>query len=129
LIPEKAHPSPPHPLLSIQFSLPYFRSFLYNRVMKNIESIKKVSLIFFIIVGAIHIISTALIINNISLKTAEIINNTLFVPFLVSSLIYGSSSLRLSLFPEHENHKFLDTTLSAIIVIITITSVTLSIIY
>lgn len=86
--------------------------------MNTIENIKKVALVFFIITGILHIGSSAFIANQFHLKEATIINKTMDIPFIVTGLIYGFSSLRLALTDQGKPHKTLDIILISVIILI-----------
>lgn len=76
--------------------------------MKTIENIKKVALAFFLVTGVIHLGSNVLIANELYLKQAEVARQILDIPFILTGLIYGFSSIRISLTNPNENHKILD---------------------
>ncbi|MFH1284438.1 MAG: hypothetical protein ABIH78_02505 [Candidatus Peregrinibacteria bacterium] len=84
----------------------------------TITNIKKVSLIFFIITGLLHLGSAMFISNGLHLKEALIVNKTMDIPFILTGLIYGFSSLRLSLTDPEKHHKLLDVSLISIIIIV-----------
>jgi hypothetical protein len=86
--------------------------------MKTIENIKKITLIFFIITGLAHLGSSIFIANGLHLKIAELINKSLDIPFIITGLIYGLSSLRLSLVDPKKPHKILDRIIILIIIVI-----------
>lgn len=86
--------------------------------METIKNIKKVSLIFFVITGFLHLGSSVFIANNAALKTAEIINKTMDIPFILTGLLYGFSSLRINLSDPEKNHKTLDIVLISVIIVI-----------
>ncbi|MBI2634811.1 hypothetical protein HYW82_04045 [Candidatus Peregrinibacteria bacterium] len=86
--------------------------------MNTIENIKKVSLIFFIITGIIHIGSSVFISNGAYLKQAGIINKTMDIPFIITGLIYGFSSLRLALTNSNQPNKILDIILISVIILV-----------
>ena len=88
-----------------------------TKTFTTIQNIKKVTLVFFIITGLAHLGSSVLIANNIYLKTAFIINKTMDIPFILTGLIYGFTSLRLSLTNPSSKHKTLDIILIAIIML------------
>lgn len=84
----------------------------------TIINIKKVSLIFFIITGFLHLGSSVFIANELYLKESFILNKTMDIPFIITGLIYGLSSLRLTLTnPDHE-HKILDIFLISVIILV-----------
>jgi hypothetical protein len=86
--------------------------------VETIKNIKKVSILFFIPIGIIHIGSSLFIANNLFLKESIIINKTLDIPFIITGLIYGLSSLRISLANQEKSHKILDVALAGTIVLI-----------
>ncbi len=61
--------------------------------MKTVENVKKVALIFFIILGTLHLLSSLMIANSYFLPWSLIINRILDIPFALSALIYGFSSI------------------------------------
>lgn len=97
--------------------------------MKNIENIKKVSLVFFITLGTAHILAFLLLSNGISIKLTQITTKIFFVPFLATALIYGLSSLRLMILPEDRPHKILDYSFATLTAVLTLTAITLTLIY
>ena len=84
---------------------------------QTITNIKKVSLIFFIITGILHLGSSLLIANQLFLKEAFILNKTMDVPLVLTGLLYGFASIRLMLTDPQKNHKMLDIFLLAVIVL------------
>lgn len=86
--------------------------------MNTIENIKKVALIFFIITGIFHLGSSILIANQLWLKNATIINKTMDVPFVITGMLYGLASLRLSLTNPEKPHKILDIILISAIILV-----------
>lgn len=86
--------------------------------METFTNIKKVAILFFIPIGLLHILSSLFIANNLYLKQAIIINKTLDIPFIVTGLIYGLSSLRISLANQEKSHRILDAALAGTVVLI-----------
>ncbi|MBI5755003.1 hypothetical protein HZA41_02170 [Candidatus Peregrinibacteria bacterium] len=77
-----------------------FQKVNYYEIMTSIETtknIQKVSLIFFAIIGTTHILSGLFLVKNYFPIQAYIINRTLDIPFLITSLGYGFSSAILHL--------------------------------
>lgn len=85
---------------------------------KTITNIKKVSLIFFIISGLLHLGSSMLIANELFLKQSYILNKTMDIPLILTGLIYGFTSIRLSLTDPEKTHKVLDISLTSIIILV-----------
>ena len=94
--------------------------------MKTIENIKKVSLIFFIITGIAHLGSSILIANSLFLKEAEITHKIMDIPFILTGLLYGLSSLRIALTKPDKSHKKLDILLLVIIILVLIGVMTIN---
>jgi len=86
--------------------------------METLSNIKKVSLLFFIVIGLLHIGSNLFIANDMYLKEAIILNRTLDIPFVITSLIYGLSSLRIALARKEKTHRMLDAVLAGTIIVI-----------
>jgi D-alanyl-lipoteichoic acid acyltransferase DltB (MBOAT superfamily) len=61
--------------------------------MKTADNIKKVALIFFLVLGLGHIISGLMFSNNFFLPASLITNRVLDIPFAMAALIYGLSSI------------------------------------
>ncbi|MFA6991791.1 MAG: hypothetical protein WC269_00710 [Candidatus Gracilibacteria bacterium] len=88
--------------------------------VQTILNIKKVSLVFFIATGLIHLGSGALIANNLYLKQALIINRIMDVPFVLTGLIYAFASLKLGLTDPEKSHKALDIGIIIVLILIVI---------
>lgn len=86
--------------------------------METIINIKKISLIFFLITGLLHLSSSIFIANGSMLKEMLIINKLMDAPFILTALLYGFSSLRIALTKPESSHKSLDLILAGIITII-----------
>ncbi|PKL36987.1 hypothetical protein CVV38_03830 [Candidatus Peregrinibacteria bacterium HGW-Peregrinibacteria-1] len=86
--------------------------------MNTIENFKKISLILFVITGTLHFTSSIMIANDIWTSTNIIISRSLDIPFILTGIIYGFSSLRLKLTDPNKPHKILDSTYIALTVII-----------
>ncbi len=97
--------------------------------MKQVQNIKKVSLIFFIITGFLHLGSTAFILNNLYLKQALILNKIMDVPFVITGLAYGLSSLRIALTRPDKDHKVLDIILIGVIILALIAMIAINLIF
>ncbi len=65
--------------------------------VKTAENLKKVSLILFIILGLTHILTGFLMTSAIGLPYTLIINHILDIPFAMTALIYGLSSIKAGL--------------------------------
>ncbi len=88
--------------------------------MNTIQNIKKISLIFFIATGFLHLGSSILLANEIIPREAYILNKTMDIPFILTGLIYGFSSLRISLTNPDKKHKTLDIIFISVIIVVLI---------
>lgn len=86
--------------------------------MNTILNLKKVSLAFFIITGLLHLSSSILIANQILLKQSYIINKTMDIPFVLTGLMYGLASLRMTFTDPEKEHKLLDIFMISIIIVV-----------
>ena len=66
-------------------------------ISKTAENLKKVSLILFIVLGLIHILTGFLMTNNIGVPYTFIANHIMDIPFAMTALIYGLSSIKTGL--------------------------------
>lgn len=65
--------------------------------MDTIKNIQKISLLFFIIIGFSHLLSSFIISNNYYQEPFFLINRTLDMPFILAAASYGLTSLKLNL--------------------------------
>lgn len=78
-----------------------------NSTANSTANLKKVSLILFIILGLTHILSGFLMTSSIGLPSTLIINHVLSIPFAMTALIYGLSSIKTGL--KEGDHKTITT--------------------
>ena len=97
--------------------------------MQTIQNIKKVALIFFVMTGLLHLGSGIFIANNLFFKEALILNNVMDIPFIITGLIYGFASLRLSLSDPNRKHKILDISLIIIIMLVLVGLIVINLLY
>jgi len=83
---------------------------------KTITNIKKVALIFFILAGITHLGSSIFIANDLFVNIALLVNKTTDAPLILTGLMYGFASLRLSLTSPEKDHKILDITLGVVVI-------------
>lgn len=84
--------------------------------MKTADNIKKVALIFFLILGLAHIISGLMFSNNYGMPASLIINRILDIPFAMAALIYGLSSIYTEM--NEKSHKLANIAFIAISLLI-----------
>ena len=95
-------------------------------MIETIKNTKKIALVFFIVTGVFHLGSSIFIANQLMLKEAFIINKTMDIPFVITALIYGLSSLRLHLTHPEKEHKILDISLMCVIILILVALIILN---
>ena len=86
-------------------------------MINTIINIKKISLVFFVTLGLAHLLTTILISNNIWLKGSTITSKIVAIPFAITGIIYGLSSLRISLSKPDTDHAILNKVLIGISII------------
>lgn len=72
--------------------------------MSLLHELKKISLIFFLVLGLIHFLSGMLYANGYSPAVTGPLTRIFFLPFLLSALFYGFTGFRLFL-EEIGHHK------------------------
>lgn len=85
--------------------------------IEKIHNIQKISLLFFIATGILHFGAAILIANHTALKTAAIMSKTMDIPFFMTGIIYGLTSLRIRLHRPSTRQKNLDITIISVIII------------
>ena len=93
----------------------------------TIQSLKKISLAFFLATGFLHLGAFALMTNNLFLKQAIILNKTMDIPFIITGLLYGFSALRLAFLDPEKEHKTFDFSLLSIIGLVLIALVLINV--
>ncbi|HCW32459.1 MAG: hypothetical protein UT55_C0023G0008 [Candidatus Peregrinibacteria bacterium GW2011_GWE2_39_6] len=63
--------------------------------MNTILNVKKVSLLFFLVLTGTHIFSSIMLTKGYSNQTILLLNETLDIPTILSGLIYAFTSLRI----------------------------------
>ncbi len=88
--------------------------------MKTIVNIKKIALLFFIVTGFIHLGASVFIANQLFIKEATIAHKVMDIPFIITGVIYGLSTLRLNFTDPEKKHKTLDISLAGLTILILI---------
>ena len=63
--------------------------------MNTLANIKKVSLLFFIVFGGTHLLSSLMLANGYFSDTMRLLNGTFDIPAILSGLLYGFISLKI----------------------------------
>ena len=69
----------------------------YNSRMNTVANVKKVSLIFFLLLAGAHILSSLLLARGYMSNTLLMINGTADIPALLAGILYAFSSMKLYL--------------------------------
>lgn len=84
--------------------------------MKTAENVKKIALVFFIILGSSHIVSGLMTANNYLMPISLVMNRILDIPFAMTALIYGLASIYVKM-PENK-HKIANIAFGALSILI-----------
>jgi len=87
-------------------------------LQKTIKDIQKISFLFFIITGILHIGSNLFIANNLYKSVSTLIFRIIDIPFILTGAIYGLSSIRLLLTKQGITHKKIDIILAILVIIL-----------
>lgn len=86
--------------------------------METARNLQKVSLVFFLVLGATHIFSSLMLANNYWPAEMNVLNKTLDLPFLLAALVYGGTSLKINLAKIGFASRFFDLLLTLLMTII-----------
>ncbi|MBU2524711.1 hypothetical protein KKG71_05985 [Patescibacteria group bacterium] len=91
----------------------------------NLKNIQKVSFLFFLAIGGIHLITGSLTYSLSTNSTIELIYKTTFIPFIICALIYAGSSLKINItaYEGSDSPKLNKIFLAAAVAIILIVSI------
>ncbi len=84
--------------------------------MKTAENIKKIALVFFFILGSVHILSGLMTANDYFMPASLVLNRVLDIPFAMSAVIYGFASIYVKMAPG--KHKAANIAFSVISILI-----------
>jgi hypothetical protein len=76
--------------------------------MNTVRNVKKVSLLFFIALGGIHILSTLLLARGYDTQTLTLINGTFDLPVIFVGILYAFTSMKLYLEEMGKDTKLFD---------------------
>jgi Mn2+/Fe2+ NRAMP family transporter len=86
--------------------------------MNTDRNIQKVALIFFFVVGIIHIIAHLMLTNGHMVQTAYAAKSILEIPFILSAAVYGFMSLKISFTTSEKEHKLANIILILLVIIL-----------
>lgn len=91
----------------------------YNyKAMELYDQIRKVSFVFFFILGLAHFLAGLLFVNSYALPASGILNRVLFIPFVLSTLTFALSNFRYYLASFGKTSKKWDWSFIAIGIIV-----------
>lgn len=79
--------------------------------MELYDQIRRISFVFFLIVGLAHFLSGLFFINGYFVPESGIVNRVLFIPFVLATLTYAFSNLKYHLSELGRDAKWLNYTL------------------
>ncbi|MFC1599993.1 hypothetical protein ACFL3T_03135 [Patescibacteria group bacterium] len=86
--------------------------------MKLEKNIQKVALIFFLLIGFVHILAHLMILNDYAYDLALTAKKILEIPFILTAAVYGFISIKLSFTTSEKNHKISNLVFLVLIIIL-----------
>lgn len=86
--------------------------------MELYDQIRKISFIFFVILGLAHFLAGLAYINGYFVPQSGLANRVLFIPFVLSTLSFALSSLKYNLLEYGKNEKWMNYAIVAIGIIV-----------
>jgi len=81
-------------------------------------SIQKVSLVFFFVIGIIHIMAHLMLVNGYAINVAYALKSILEIPFILSATIYGLISIKISFANSNKDHKIANIIIILLVIIL-----------
>lgn len=73
--------------------------------MELYDQIRKISFVFFVIVGLAHFLAGLLFVNSYFVPESGLVNRVLFIPFVLATLTYGLSNFKFHLLEYGKDSK------------------------
>jgi hypothetical protein len=89
-----------------------------HNLMKLEKNIQKISLIFFLIIGTIHILAHLMILNDYFYELALNAKKILEIPFILTAAVYGFISIKLSFTISEKKHTISNLIFLVLIIIL-----------
>jgi len=86
--------------------------------MKLVKNLKKITLIFFFVIGTVYIFSWLMAVNNYFVNTTRLLNKILELPFIFTALVYGFLNLKESFSKSTKKHKLIDIIFIILLIIV-----------
>ncbi|MFC1810242.1 hypothetical protein ACFLZH_01975 [Patescibacteria group bacterium] len=82
------------------------------------KNIQKIALIFFFVIGFVHILAHLMLLNEYMPEIAVAAKKILEIPFILTALIYGFISFKLSLVTTEKKHTITNIVFAVLIILI-----------
>lgn len=86
--------------------------------MELLDQIRKISFVFFLILGLAHFLAGLMYINGYYVPVSGIINRVLFIPFVLAALTYGLSNLKYRMLELGKDSKVWNYTFIALGIVV-----------
>lgn len=86
--------------------------------MELLDQIRKISFIFFLILGLAHFLAGLMYINGYYIPASGIVNRVFFIPFVLAAITYGFSNLKYRMLELGKDSKALTYTFIAFGIVI-----------
>jgi hypothetical protein len=86
--------------------------------MKLEKNIQKAALVFFLLIGFIHILAHLMILNDYFYDIALSAKKILEIPFILTAAVYGFISIKLSFTTSEKNHKISNLVFLVLIIVL-----------
>jgi len=86
--------------------------------MKLEKNIQKAALVFFLIIGFIHILAHLMILNDYAYEIALTAKKILEIPFILTAAVYGFISIKISFTISEKSHKISNLVFLVLIIIL-----------
>lgn len=86
--------------------------------MNTDRNIQKVALVFFFLIGLVHIIAHLMLTSGYAVNFAYAVKNILEIPFILSAAIYGFLSIKISFTTSDKDHKIANIIIILLVIIL-----------
>lgn len=90
----------------------------YNDFMNTDKNIQKVALVFFFVIGLIHIVAHLMLTSGYIMNIAYATKSILEIPFILSAAIYGFMSIKISFTTSEKDHKIANIIIILLVIIL-----------
>lgn len=86
--------------------------------MNTDRNIQKVALVFFFVIGMVHILAHLILTNGYYINFAYAAKNILEIPFILSAAVYGFMSIKISFTTSDKDHKIANIIIILLVIIL-----------